>query len=222
MTNTAGIVIYRTPILLKNCLGGIILKKTAVALVTYALVGGVPMTAFASTTPATLPAPSPTAQSMVQLKNLPVLINGVKYAQDNPYVKKVTRFVYDAAAKKQGVILGYTNQSLFNAQLKSAATARTNMSSNLISPQSVTYDSYFYQNLNYGGNYFGAASDISWVGSSWNDQISSLKAGYNHTWTVLCWNVNYRGSQFWVESGINVSYVGSTWNDQASSIFFYN
>lgn len=151
------------------------------------------------------------------------MIDGVKYTQHDPHVKKVTDFVFDDTAKLKGVIYGFTSKNRLNTHLKSAAAARkNNIKSNTITPQAVYYNSYFYENAYYGGNSFGASSNISWVGSYWNDRISSLTAGYNHNWTVMCWDINYGGSRFWVQSGINVSYVGSTWNDKASSIFFSN
>jgi hypothetical protein len=197
------------------------LKKIVVAILTFVLMV-IPISAFAATTPTSVSKQTSSTQSMVQLKGLPVMIDGVKYSQDDPHVKNVTDFVLDDTAKSKGVIYGFTSKSSLNAHLQSAAATRNNTKSNTISPQAVYYNSYFYQDINYGGNSFGASSNISWVGSYWNDKISSLTAGYNHNWTVLCWDINYGGSRFWVESGINVSYVGSTWNDKASSIFFTN
>lgn len=178
----------------------------------------IPITAFAATTPT-----STSKQSIVQLKDLPVMIDGVKYEQNDPHVKKVTQFVFDDAAKAEGVVYGFTNQNDLNAHLQSAVVEREkDTKSNTVTPQAVYYSSYFYEHSNFGGNSFGASGNISWVGSYWNDRISSLTAGYNHNWTVLCWDINYGGARFWVQSGINVSYVGSTWNDKASSIFFTN
>ncbi|NRD77859.1 peptidase inhibitor family I36 protein [Bacillus sp. BRMEA1] len=198
------------------------MKKIVMALLTFILVV-IPISAFAATTPASVSKQMSSTQSMVQLKGVPIMINGVKYTQADPHVKNVTDFVFDDSAKSKGVIYGFTSKNNLNAYLKSAVAARNkNMQNNAIAPRAVYYNSYFYQDINYGGNSFGASSNISWVGSYWNDKISSLTAGYNHNWTVLCWDINYGGSRFWVESGINVSYVGSTWNDQASSIFFSN
>ncbi|WP_242223416.1 peptidase inhibitor family I36 protein [Bacillus cereus group sp. BfR-BA-01380] len=193
------------------------MKKIVITLLTFVLMV-IPITAFAATTPT-----STSKQSIVELKDLPVIIDGVKYAQNDPHVKKVTQFVFDDAAKAEGVVYGFTNQNHLNAHLQSAVVEREkDTKSNTVTPQAVYHNSNFYENSNFGGNSFGASSNISWVGSYWNDRISSLTAGYNHNWTVLCWDINYGGARFWVQSGINVSYVGSTWNDRASSIFFTN
>ncbi|MGH1146176.1 peptidase inhibitor family I36 protein [Bacillus pseudomycoides] len=198
------------------------MKKIVITLLTFVL-AIIPITAFADTTSTSVSKQTPSTQIMVQLKDLLVMIDGVKYAQDDSHVKNVTQFVFDDAAKAEGVVYGFTNQDRLNAHLQSAVVERKkDTKNNTITAQAVYYKSYFYQHSNYGGSYFGASSNISYVGSTWNDKISSLKAGYNHNWTVMCWDSNYRGARFWVQSGINVSYVGSTWNDKASSIFFTN
>jgi hypothetical protein len=201
-----------------------------VALVTCVLSAEAPTTTFAATSSQSqvqvsssqqTAQKSPDTTRTVQLQGVPVLINGVKYAQNDPHVEKVTQFVLDDAAKAQGVVFGYTSKDQANAQLKSAETLRAkSLVKNTITPQNSYYYSYFYEHATYGGNSFHADYNISWVGSYWNDRISSLLAGYNHAWTVLCWDINYGGAQFWVQSGLDVSYVGSTWNDKASSIFF--
>lgn len=196
------------------------MKKIIITLLTFVLTI-IPITAFADTIPASKQTPS--IQGVVQLKDLPIMIDGIKYAQDDSHVKKVTQFVFDDKAKAEGVVYGFTNQDHLNAHLQSAVVERKkDTGSNTVTSQAVYYKSYFYENSKFGGNSFGASSNISWVGSYWNDRISSLTAGYNHNWTVMCWNINYGGARFWVQSGINVSYVGSTWNDKASSIFFTN
>ncbi|PHA96009.1 hypothetical protein [Bacillus pseudomycoides] len=46
----------------------------------------------------------------------------------------------------------------------------------MVTPQAVYYSSYFYEHSNFGGSSFGASSNISWMGSYWNDKISSLTA----------------------------------------------
>lgn len=198
------------------------MKKIVSALLIFVLM--IPITAFAATTPTSVSKQTPSTQNMVQLKDLPVMIDGVKYTQDDPHVKNVTQFVFDDSAKAKGVVYGFTSQDRLNAHLQGAVAERKNtIKSNTITTQAaVYYNSYFYEHAYYGGNSFGASSNISWVGSYWNDRISSLTAGYNHNWTVMCWDINYGGARFWVQSGINVNYVGSTWNDKASSIFFTN
>ena len=153
-------------------------------------------------------------------QQLPVLIDGVKYASNDSAVKNAKYFVYDEAAKAKGDIYGYTSkeQNQFKAELKSANTVRANT----IQPN-YTYSSYFYRDINYRGGYFSAYNSISWVGSYWNDNISSVVAGTNHNWTVLCWNINYGGSAFWIEGGLAVSsLVPYGWNDETSSVFFSN
>ncbi|MGG0240511.1 hypothetical protein [Bacillus rhizoplanae] len=179
--------------------------------------------ADAATTPTSVSKQTPSTQNMVQLKDLPVMIDGVKYSQDDPHVKNVTQFVFDDSSKANGVVYGFTNQDHLNAHLQSAVVEREkDTKSNTVTAQAVYYNSYFYEHSYFKGNSFGASSNIYRVGSYWNDKISSLKAGYNHNWTVMCWDIGYQGKRFWVQSGINVSYVGSTWNDEASSIFFTN
>ncbi|MBY0596304.1 peptidase inhibitor family I36 protein [Bacillus bingmayongensis] len=198
------------------------MKKIVVTLLAFVL-AIIPITAFADTTSTSVSKQTLSTENMVQLKDLPVMIDGVKYAQDDSHVKNVTQFVFDDVAKAEGVVYGFTNQDRLNAHLQSAVVERKkDTKNNMITAQAVYYNSYFYEHSNYGGNSFGASGNISWVGSYWNDKISSLKAGYNHNWTVMCWDINYGGARFWVQSGINVNYVGSTWNDKASSIFFTN
>lgn len=104
-------------------LGGIFLKKIVITLLTFVL-AIIPITAFADTTSTSVSKQTPSTQIMVQLKDLPVMIDGVKYAQDDSHVKNVTQFVFDDAAKAEGVVYGFTNQDRLNAHLQSAVVER--------------------------------------------------------------------------------------------------
>src|SRR3954469_11957742 len=51
----------------------------------------------------------------------------------------------------------------------------------------------FYSDANYGGSSFCANADSSWVGSAWNDMISSVKVTAGHK-VVLYGDINYGGA----------------------------
>ena len=73
----------------------------------------------------------------------------------------------------------------------------------------------FYEHINYQGASFCATADSNWVGSAWNDRVSSVKvaAGYKVT---LYWDVNYGGKTL-VLTGDAANLVALGFNDQASS-----
>ena len=72
----------------------------------------------------------------------------------------------------------------------------------------------FYADVNFGGASFCADADSGWVGTDWNDRISSLKvqSGYQ---VQLFNDINYGGTSK-TFSG-DVATVGSDFNDLASS-----
>lgn len=72
----------------------------------------------------------------------------------------------------------------------------------------------FYTDANYGGASFCAGSDSSWVGTTWNDKISSLKvqSGYQ---VQLFNDVNYGGTSKTFTA--DAAFVGADFNDLASS-----
>lgn len=73
----------------------------------------------------------------------------------------------------------------------------------------------FYENGNYGGASFCADADSNWVGTAWNDRISSVKvqAGYR---LQLYRDVNYGGG-FVTVSGDQPNLTTSGFNDLTSS-----
>jgi len=73
----------------------------------------------------------------------------------------------------------------------------------------------FYEHVNYQGASFCATADSNWVGSAWNDRVSSVKvaAGYKVT---LYWDINYGGKAL-VLDGDAANLVSLGFNDQASS-----
>eukprot|EP00808_Paulinella_micropora_P029593 g7498.t1 len=73
----------------------------------------------------------------------------------------------------------------------------------------------FYKDANYGGGSLPLTSSSSWLGSTWNDQISSLRVPTGGSVT-LYEHSDYQGnSQVFTQDS---SWVGSYWNDKASSI----
>ncbi|PDZ75808.1 hypothetical protein, partial [Bacillus cereus] len=81
------------------------MKKIFITLLTFVLMI-IPITAFADTTPISTLKQLSSLQNTVQLKDLPVMIDGIKYAQNDSHVKKVTDFVFDDKAKSEGVVYG--------------------------------------------------------------------------------------------------------------------
>ena len=73
----------------------------------------------------------------------------------------------------------------------------------------------FYADANYGGDAFCAAADSSWVGSTWNDRISSVQvlAGYE---VDLYADVNFGGSVLKLTAN-NANLTNASFNDTASS-----
>jgi len=73
----------------------------------------------------------------------------------------------------------------------------------------------FFADINYGGDSFCASASSSWVGTAWNDRISSVKVASGVT-VVLYNDVNYGGSTLTV-SASNANLVNNGFNDLASS-----
>ncbi|MEH7755267.1 hypothetical protein V7457_29985 [Bacillus toyonensis] len=191
------------------------MKKIFIALLTFVLMI-IPIITFADTT-STLKQSS-FKQNIVQLKDLPVMIENIKYTPNDSQVKKATYFVFDDKAKAEGVVYGFTNQNDLNVHLQNAVNERKkNIQNNTFVPQYIGWYSYFYQNANFGGLSFFRDYDQSQL-FFYNDRISSMQAGSNHNWTVMYWDINYGGEQLWVQSHNELSYVGSHWNDEISSI----
>jgi hypothetical protein len=73
----------------------------------------------------------------------------------------------------------------------------------------------FYADANYGGDSFCAGADSSWVGSTWNDRISSVKvtAGYE---VDLYGDINYGGGVLKLTAN-NANLSANSFNDAASS-----
>ncbi len=73
----------------------------------------------------------------------------------------------------------------------------------------------FYADINYGGASFCASADSSWVGTTWNDRISSVKvqAGYQAT---LFNDINFGGSSL-VLTADEPNLVNRGFNDLTSS-----
>ncbi|PEO63616.1 hypothetical protein [Bacillus toyonensis] len=196
------------------------MKKIFITLLTFVLMI-IPITAFADTTPISTLKQLSSLQNTVQLKDLPVMIDGIKYAQNDSHVKKVTDFVFDDKAKSEGVVYGFTNQKDLNTHLQRAVAERKkNAKSDIITPQNTFWNSFFYEHSDFMGLVLITDQDIRYL-SIYNDTFSSVKAGSNHNWTVMYWDSNYGGGQaYWVQSGNDISYLGSTWNDKVSSIRF--
>ncbi|MFL6680509.1 MAG: beta-1,3-glucanase family protein [Burkholderiaceae bacterium] len=73
----------------------------------------------------------------------------------------------------------------------------------------------FFADVNYAGDSFCANASSSWVGSAWNDRISSVKVASGVT-VVLYNDVNYGGSTLTVSAN-NANLVNNGFNDLASS-----
>ena len=73
----------------------------------------------------------------------------------------------------------------------------------------------FFADINYGGDSFCASASSSWVGSAWNDRISSVKVASGVS-VVLYNDVNYGGSTLTVAAN-NANLVNNGFNDLASS-----
>jgi len=73
----------------------------------------------------------------------------------------------------------------------------------------------FFADINYGGDSFCASASSSWVGTAWNDRISSVKVASGVT-VVLYNDVNYGGSTLTVAAN-NANLVNNGFNDLASS-----
>jgi hypothetical protein len=73
----------------------------------------------------------------------------------------------------------------------------------------------FFADVNYGGASFCASADSSWIGTAWNDRVSSVKvqAGYQVT---LYNDVNFGGASLAL-SGDEPNLVNRGFNDLASS-----
>jgi len=73
----------------------------------------------------------------------------------------------------------------------------------------------FFTDINYGGTSMCASASSSWVGSAWNDVISSVKVS-SGTQVVLYADINYGGSTLTLTSD-TPNLVSSNFNDMASS-----
>lgn len=73
----------------------------------------------------------------------------------------------------------------------------------------------FYENIDYGGASYCADADSSWVGTAWNDRVSSLKVQSGQQ-VQLFQNINYGGSSITV-TGNEPNLVSRGFNDATSS-----
>ena len=73
----------------------------------------------------------------------------------------------------------------------------------------------FYADANYGGDSFCASADSSWVGTTWNDRVSSVKvqAGYE---VDLYADINYGGGVLKLTAN-DADLTANSFNDAASS-----
>ncbi|MFC4076148.1 peptidase inhibitor family I36 protein [Salinithrix halophila] len=166
---------------------------------------------------------------------LPVVLDGTKVSPNSPKVDKAKIFVEDDKAQKQGVVFGFSSKAKAEKYLKEGVSPIQKETSLPISPQQgkpspTATSSYFFEHAGFGGSWFsiqlGYAS--SYLGSYWNDRISSLSAASGGNWTILYEHSNYRGKQYWLKSGYSRSNLvdvpdgsGGNWNDKASSIYVY-
>ena len=74
----------------------------------------------------------------------------------------------------------------------------------------------FFEHINYQGQSFCTSTDTAWIGSAWNDRVSSVKvtAGYK---VQLFEHINYGGRSLSL-SADNANLVASSFNDFASSL----
>jgi hypothetical protein len=74
----------------------------------------------------------------------------------------------------------------------------------------------FYEHVNYQGASFCAGADSTWIGSAWNDRVSSVKvkAGYK---VQLFQHINYGGTSVTL-TGDTANLVSLGFNDAASSL----
>ncbi len=83
-------------------------------------------------------------------------------------------------------------------------------------PPAPTGIACFYENANYQGASFCADADSSWVGTAWNDRVSSVKvrSGYN---VQLFDDINYGGRSVTLSADAPNLGSNSSFNDIASS-----
>ena len=74
----------------------------------------------------------------------------------------------------------------------------------------------FFEHINFQGQSFCTSTDTAWIGSAWNDRVSSVKvtAGYK---VQLFEHINYGGRSLSL-SADNANLVASSFNDFASSL----
>jgi hypothetical protein len=73
----------------------------------------------------------------------------------------------------------------------------------------------FYADINYGGASFCASASSTWVGSAWNDRISSVKVASGYQ-VQLYGDINYGGASLTLTAD-NANLVPLNFNDVASS-----
>jgi hypothetical protein len=84
----------------------------------------------------------------------------------------------------------------------------------------------FFADLNFSGAYMAAGSDVSFVGWTWNDQITSVKVPAGRT-VVLYTDINFGGASLTLTSDAPDLRMyagpgrGGTWNDAVSSFRIY-
>lgn len=102
------------------------------------------------------------------------------------------------------------------------------------SPNSVNIISFWYQDINYGGNSlritttdpqcsssttYGYGSMPTVNGFNWDNQLSSIDGGYYNCEWIRMWDFpNYLSTNLCIDFG--TSYVGDTMNDRTSSIYW--
>ncbi len=83
------------------------------------------------------------------------------------------------------------------------------------SPTPTAGQACFFTDINYGGSSMCTSASSSWVGSAWNDVISSVKVAAG-TQVVLYGDINYGGSSLTLTAD-TPNLVASNFNDLASS-----
>lgn len=73
----------------------------------------------------------------------------------------------------------------------------------------------FFTDINYGGSSMCTSASSSWVGTAWNDVISSVKVA-SGTQVVLYGDINYGGSSLTLTAN-NANLVANNFNDLTSS-----
>lgn len=75
----------------------------------------------------------------------------------------------------------------------------------------------FFEHINYGGKSVVYCSDVSNVGSAWNDTFSSAKVSPGNGVTVYEHD-HYAGASWHLRPGNYSNFVNQGWNDRITSV----